>query len=142
MFDWKKGYSINIKVIDDEHKKLFEIGQNIYDLAMNKNYVDYYDRILDLIDELKEYTVYHFSDEERVMRLYDYPDFDNHKKIHEAFVEKIENVNLNTVDDDQQKAIIKLMDFVYVWIDEHILGQDLKIKDYFNQLKNSVDFTK
>ncbi len=142
MFDWKKEYSINIKVIDNEHRKLFEIGQSIYDLAMNKHYVDYYDRILDLVDELKEYTVYHFSDEERVMRLYDYPDFDNHKKIHEEFVEKIENVNLNTVDDDQQKAILKLMDFVYVWIDEHILGQDLKIKDYFNQLRNSVDFTK
>ncbi|MBV7276125.1 bacteriohemerythrin [Clostridium thailandense] len=142
MFDWKKEYSINIKIVDDEHRKLFEIGQSIYDLAINKNYVDYYDRILDLIDELKEYTVYHFSDEERVMRLYDYPDFDNHKKIHEEFVGKIENVNLNTVDDDQQKSILRLMDFVYVWIDEHILGQDLKIKDYFNQLKNNVDFTK
>lgn len=142
MFEWKKKYSCNIQIIDDEHKKLFEIGQAIYDLALHKQYVDYYDRILDLIDELKEYTVYHFADEEKIMRLYEYPDFDNHKKIHEDFIEKIENINLNHVDDDQQKAIIKLLDFVYVWIEGHILGQDLKVRDYFENLKNGIDFTR
>lgn len=142
MFEWEKKYSCNIQIIDDEHKKLFEIGQVIYDLALHKQYVDYYDRILDLIDELKEYTVYHFADEEKVMRLYEYPDFDNHKKIHEDFIEKIENINLNHVDDDQQKAIIKLLDFVYVWIEGHILGQDLKVRDYFENLKNGIDFTR
>ena len=104
--------------------------------------MDYYDRILDLIDELKEYTVYHFADEEKVMRLYEYPDLENHKKIHEEFIEKIENVNLNRIDDDQQKAIIKLLDFVYVWIESHILVQDLRIRDYFESLKNGVDFVR
>ncbi|WML34069.1 bacteriohemerythrin [Clostridium sp. OS1-26] len=142
MFEWKKKYSCNIQIIDDEHKKLFEIGQSIYDLALHKRYVDYYDRILDLIDELKEYTVYHFADEEKIMRLYEYPDFDNHKKIHEDFIEKIENINLNHVDDDQQKAIINLLDFVYVWIEGHILAQDLKVRDYFENLKNGIDFAR
>lgn len=142
MFEWNKKYSSNIQLIDDEHKKLFEIGQSIYDLALHKQYIDYYDRILDLIDELKDYTVYHFSDEERIMKLYEYPDFENHKKIHEEFVEKIENINLNTIDDDQQKAIIKLLDFVYVWIENHILGQDLRIRDYFENLKKGIDYNK
>lgn len=142
MFEWNKKYSSNIQLIDDEHKKLFEIGQSIYDLALHKQYIDYYDRILDLIDELKDYTVYHFSDEERIMELYEYPDFENHKKIHEEFVEKIENINLNTIDDDQQKAIIKLLDFVYVWIEKHILGQDLRIRDYFENLKKGIDYNK
>lgn len=135
MFEWKENYSCNIKQIDDEHKRLFEIGRSIYKLAVDENHIDYYDKILDLLDELKDYTAYHFSDEEKIMKLYDYPGLDDQKHIHAKFIEKLENIDLNSVDENQQKAILNLLDFVSSWISSHILGSDLKIKDYFESLK-------
>lgn len=79
MFDWKDEYSCGIKRIDDEHKKLFGIGNSIYKLATDENRLDYFDRILDLVDDLKDYTAYHFKDEEKVMSMYDYPGYEEQK---------------------------------------------------------------
>ncbi|CAB1245387.1 bacteriohemerythrin [Clostridium sp. MT-14] len=135
MFDWKDEYSCGIKRIDDEHKKLFEIGNSIYELATNKNRVDYFDEILNSIDDLKEYTVYHFEDEEKIMDMYEYPGYREQKKVHDKFIEKIQNVDLEEIDENQQEAVLKLLDFVYNWITNHIIGMDLKIKDYFESLK-------
>ncbi|AYD40164.1 bacteriohemerythrin [Clostridium fermenticellae] len=135
MFEWKENYSCDVKQIDDEHKRLFEIGRNIYELAMDENHIDYYDKILDLLDELKDYTVYHFGDEERIMELYDYPGLEEQKHIHAKFIDKLENIDLKSIDINQQKAILDLLDFVSSWISSHILGTDLKIGEYFKKLK-------
>ncbi|AGY74504.1 bacteriohemerythrin [Clostridium autoethanogenum] len=137
MFEWKDEYACGIKRIDDEHQKLFEIGQSIYELAVNENHVDYFGDILNLIDDLKEYTVYHFEDEEKIMKMYDYPGYSEQKRVHDKFIEKIESLDLDEMDEDIQKSILNILDFVYNWISSHILGMDLKIKDYFDELKLS-----
>ncbi|MFL0196344.1 bacteriohemerythrin [Clostridium sp. WILCCON 0269] len=135
MFKWKDDYKCGIKRIDEEHKRLFEIGESVYELIINENHVDYFGDVLNLVDDLKEYAIYHFEDEEKIMKLYDYPAYNQQKKAHDAFINKIENVDIEELDEDVQKSILKLLDFVYNWISEHILGMDLKMKDYFNSLK-------
>ncbi|HBC96545.1 MAG TPA: bacteriohemerythrin [Clostridium sp.] len=137
MFDWKDEYSCGIKRIDDEHKKLFGIGNSIYKLATDENRLDYFDRILDLVDDLKDYTAYHFKDEEKVMSMYDYPGYEEQKRVHDRFINKIQNLDLEEIDENQQDAVLKLLNFIYNWITNHILGMDLKIKDYFESLKPS-----
>jgi hemerythrin len=89
-----------------------------------------------LIDDLKEYTIYHFEDEEKIMEMYDYPGYREQKRVHDKFIEKIRNLDLEEIDEDTQQAVLKLLDFVYNWIRTHILGMDLKIKDYFESLKS------
>lgn len=135
MFEWKDDYNCGIKRIDEEHKRLFEIGESVYNLIINENHVDYFGDVLNLIDDLKEYTVYHFEDEERIMKLYDYPKYKEQKKAHDAFINKIESLDLEELDEDIQKSVLKLLDFIYDWISKHILGMDLKLKDYFDSLK-------
>lgn len=135
MFEWKDSYNCGVKRIDDEHKRLFEIGESVYELIINENHVDYFGDVLNLIEDLKEYTVYHFEDEERIMQLYDYPEYKSQKIAHDAFINRIESLNLEELDEDIQKSVLKLLDFIYEWISEHILGMDLKIKDYFESLK-------
>lgn len=137
MFEWKDEYNCGIKRIDEEHKRLFEIGQSVYELITSENHVDYFGEVLNLIDDLRDYTVYHFEDEEKIMKLYCYPEsqYIEQKRAHDAFINKIENLDLEELDDDMQKSILKLLDFICNWIEEHILGMDLKIKEYFDSLK-------
>ncbi|MCH3963870.1 MAG: hemerythrin family protein [Clostridium sp.] len=141
MFEWKDIYSCGVKRIDDEHKRLFEIGQSIYDLVKNQDNFLYTDKILDEIldniDNLREYTIYHFEDEERLMQLYDYPGYKAQKVVHDKFIDKIENLDLESIEENPQEEVLKLLDFVYNWISDHILGMDLKLKDYFEQLRPS-----
>jgi len=45
-FKWKSEYSCNIVEIDNQHKKLLQLGDQIVNLAMGDKNADYYDKIL------------------------------------------------------------------------------------------------
>ena len=76
---------------------------------------------------VREYTVKHFSDEEAYMESIDYEELDVQKKAHEMFVDKLNNINLDDLDDHQQQYLIELVDFLLMWLVNHILKMDKKI---------------
>lgn len=127
MLNWEKKYEIGIPKIDEQHQHLFEIGNDIYSLLNDPMAFDKYDHITALITELKDYTKYHFASEEALMLKLKYRGYFEQKTAHDDFVAKIEAVNLNDVDKDQDKFINDLLIFVFNWILEHILKSDMKI---------------
>ena len=67
MFLWKMEFELGISSIDDQHKRLLEIGNRINELLINhEEDDDNYDEIFTVIEELKDYTVYHFNTEEEL----------------------------------------------------------------------------
>ncbi|NFA16199.1 bacteriohemerythrin [Clostridium botulinum] len=134
MFEWKKIYCCNISKIDNQHKRLFELADEIYTIVSVNDGYDHFDEIMEAIKALKEYTVYHFSYEEEVMRKYEYGDLDNHKVEHDAFVNKIKSINEEEIDEKQKNFLMDLLEFIVNWIENHILKSDLKYKEYLNGL--------
>lgn len=130
MFEWKKEYETGIEKIDNEHKKLFEIADRGYALLKNDLYLDKYDRIIELLNELKDYAQFHFSAEEAYMESIGHKKLFTHKIEHDQFIQKISNVNLKSLDNNQDKYIVEILDFIVNWIKEHILEKD---KEYVNQ---------
>lgn len=128
MLQWKEEYSIGVELIDEQHKHLFEIGNKIYDLLENYLYVDKYDKIVVIINELREYTRYHFKSEEDYMIQMKYPKYFNQKVEHDDFIGKIEEIDLGDLDKNQDKHIRDILTFVFNWILEHILKKDKLIK--------------
>ncbi len=124
MITWKDEYSLGIENIDQQHKKLFEIAGRAYELLKDQHYLDKYDKIIEILDELKEYTVYHFNQEEEYMKSINYKKILSHKVQHDDFVEKVNNVDFRHIDDNQDKYITETLDFVLNWIQQHILGTD------------------
>ena len=57
MFSMKEEYKLGIPNIDLEHEKLFEIGEKAYQLLKNPYVIDKYSEIVNVIEELKKYTV-------------------------------------------------------------------------------------
>lgn len=127
MIEWKNDYSISVEEIDEQHKKLFEIANRAYNLLKNEFVTDKYDQIADIFAELLDYTEYHFGFEEKYMASIGYKKFLSHKVIHDDFVEKVKSVDLKQVDEDQDKYLMDLLDFVANWISDHILIQDKAI---------------
>ncbi|KLU65558.1 MULTISPECIES: hemerythrin family protein [Desulfosporosinus] len=127
MLEWKEEYSIGVEQIDEQHRHLFEIGNKIYDLLENYLYVDKYDRIVSIIQELKDYTKYHFQAEEDYMIELKYPRYFSQKVEHDDFIQKIEGVDLESLDRDQDKHIREILTFVFDWVLEHILKKDMLI---------------
>ncbi|WIV10652.1 bacteriohemerythrin [Proteiniborus sp. MB09-C3] len=129
IFKWKDNFSIGIEEIDKQHKRLFEIGGEIYNLAILKDGQDHYDEIIRLLNSLKDYTVYHFGFEENLMKKYNYEDIEKHKGQHDKFIEKLNEIETQDIDSRQKKVVLDILDFVINWISSHILGSDFKYKD-------------
>ena len=89
--------------------------------------MDKYDKIVEIIEELREYTVYHFKNEEIYMESINYKRLFTQKMDHAAFIEKLDEVNLNKVDENQDEAIMGILTFLNEWLINHILEKDLLI---------------
>ncbi|QAA33704.1 bacteriohemerythrin [Clostridium manihotivorum] len=129
MFEWKSEYELGMEKIDAEHRKLFDIANKGYELLVNDFYVDKYDRIMDIIIELKDYAQFHFTAEEEYLASIGYKKLFSHKIEHDSFIQKVSNVNLNDVDSNQDKYVQDLLDFIVMWIKEHIMEKD---REYVN----------
>lgn len=121
---WSDDYLIGVENIDRQHKKLFEIANKAYDLLRNEFYTDKFDRIVEILSELKEYTVFHFQTEEDYMQQIGYKKLFSQKIEHQNFINKINAVNLKEIDKNQEQSILDILDFVTSWIKHHILEVD------------------
>jgi hemerythrin len=107
---------------------LFRIASSISSLLHDTYSFDKYDRIIALITQLKDYTVYHFKTEEEYMLQIKYKKYFSQKVEHDDFIKAINNVNFDKVDENQDEYIEKMLGFVSNWIINHILERDKAIK--------------
>ena len=131
-FEWKDEFSVNIAQIDEQHQRLFEIGARINDLAYAKDGFDHYDDIMQVIHELREYTEFHFDHEEKMMEKYGYERFEAQKFEHHFVIKKIQKFENSDIDERQDDTILGLVSFVSDWISSHILKEDMKYREFFN----------
>jgi hemerythrin-like metal-binding domain len=129
MYEMKPEYYTGIEFIDQEHKRLFDIANNAYDLLMNEFIPDKYDYIMELIKELKDYAKYHFDHEETYMSSIKYKRLLSQKVAHADFIEKINQYDAEIVDERQRESLMELCEFLTTWLVEHIYKQDKLIAE-------------
>ncbi len=124
MIKWKDEYRLGIDKIDEQHAKLFEIAGRAYEIMNDHFSIDKYDQVVAILEELKEYAVYHFKTEEEYLQSIGYRKFLSHKVQHDDFVQKIVDTDLRKVDENPEPYLIEVLDFIVNWIGQHILVQD------------------
>ncbi len=129
MYEMKPEYYTGIEFIDQEHKKLFDIANNAYELLTNEFIPDKYDYIMELINELKSYAKYHFDHEETYMSSIKYKRLLSQKVAHDDFIEKINQYDSEIVDERQRESLLELCEFLTTWLVEHIYKQDKLIAE-------------
>lgn len=122
-------YMTGIPLIDGEHETLFEIIGDATALVKAELLHDKYDEIVGILDKLKDYTSEHFRDEEEFMESIDYYGLPAQKMAHNAFVSKLEEIDLDQVDQNQQEYLEELMEFLFGWLSNHILKSDKLIAE-------------
>lgn len=76
-------------------------------------------------------TVYHFNTEERLFQQYGYPEYDEHKRIHDDLTMKAKQ--LKTAFDQGNNLIsIDVMMFLSNWLNTHILEEDKRYGPFLN----------
>lgn len=117
-------FKTGIVIVDEEHKKLFDIIANIHTAIQADLLHDKFDAILDILDELKEYTQVHFADEENYMREIGYEGLAYQEILHQNFIDKLNELDLDDVDDNQEAYLYDFLGFLQNWLVNHILKVD------------------
>ena len=117
-------FKTGIEIVDEEHKILFDIIGKIHKAIDVELVHDKFDLILDIIDELKEYTRVHFADEENYMREIGYEGLAQQELLHQKFIETLEDLNLDEVDENQEAYLFEFLNFLQNWLVNHILKVD------------------
>lgn len=126
-YEFTDDYLTGIELIDKEHAHLFEIANETYDLLKNEFVTDKYDRIVALLEELKDYTKTHFAHEEEYMKSINYQYIWSEIHQHRTFEKKLDDIDLKKLDDSQQEYILEILDFLTKWLSGHIKGADRRI---------------
>lgn len=129
MYEMKPEYLTGIDFIDQEHTKLFEIANKAYEVLTDDFLPDKYDHIVEVINELRDYTKYHFEHEETYMNSITYKRIFSQKVSHNEFIEKLDGFRLEEIDENQMGALLELLDFLNSWLVDHIYKSDKLIAE-------------
>jgi hemerythrin len=113
-FIWDEKYSVDNETIDEQHQKLFEIGNRLFESDLNGS--------AKIVMELFKYTEYHFRAEETIMRDFNNPNLDSHIIIHDNLLDKLCDIADNGIKADYDLFKLKL--FFYDWLTVHVLKED------------------
>ncbi len=131
MYELKEQYLTGMETIDDQHRKIFQLADQVYELLKDENMLYKDGELLKIVQELQDYTKYHFSEEEIYMEKIGYSRLEEQKIQHEKFIEELDKLNQAVQQislRNQDQVIIKLLDYLTYWLKVHIEKFDMLIK--------------
>lgn len=134
--NWSKKFEVGYKRIDEQHKELVNILNDLYEANVSKDSLnkDGISKIHSILKRLIDYTNYHFSIEEKIMKAVEYKDFKNHITKHRNFMDKIVE-EINTYINGKNLDLDEFTQFLRDWLFHHISIED---KRFVNQLKEKL----
>ncbi len=128
LMPWNESFINGVSEFDNQHKYLVELVNKLYKGMKLGHSNDAVGRIL---AELIDYTSSHFVCEEKLMSENQYPDYDNHVKIHQELVAKVVDFQ-NKFQAGEATVSLDLLEFLKDWLIDHIKGVDRKYGSFFN----------
>ena len=124
--NWEDRYSVGIREIDTQHKKLIAMINDFYEGMKGGKTKE---ALSAIVDSLLKYAATHFGYEEMYFDKFGYPGTVEHKAIHKAFAEKVTEFK-NRIDGGQLILSVEVTDFLKNWLVEHIMGTDQKYSKF------------
>lgn len=117
-------YWTHIPLVDKEHAKLFEIIGRAYHLVEHAGDELDYDSFMGIMDELEDYTHYHFTHEEEYMESINYTGLEAQRRAHGVFLAKLADKDEAENAEDRREFVEDMLDFLFAWLSRHILKMD------------------
>ena len=139
---WKKSYQFDIEMYNHQQTKFFLFFNQLMTLKNDDNYdID----IVDIINELEDYSQNHFLKEEKLMLRTNYPEVEHHIIQHQIFLSKVDDFRIAQT----YKNTLLLEQMIHLmrkWFYIHSLELDNKYLESIKEnlleekKKNRVDF--
>jgi hemerythrin len=129
LIEWNDSYSVGVKIIDEQHKKLFSFINELYSAMKDGKDKDVLSKVL---DDLARYVDVHFGAEEKYFAEFNYEKKDEQIAQHKMYAEKIRSFQ-EGFQKNQEFLSFEVIDFLEDWILSHVTGEDKKYTKCFNE---------
>lgn len=137
VFPWNRNFEIGIEVIDDQHKVLVSLTNQLALSLANQGPELETDKLL---TELFEYAEYHFSTEEKVWE--EVLDSDvsvtTHQTSHQNFISQITDIKTRFEQNRTTSIQNDILSFLINWLAHHILEEDMMMAKTISALKSGL----
>lgn len=126
---WDQSFSVDVKLIDAQHKKLFAILNRLHGVV-NKIEGEA-EPLENIILELAAYVDFHFKTEERYFEEFGCEDMEEHIRQHNFYEGKIKEFN-EKYKKGEESVGEEIMNFLKDWISSHIKIKDKEYTECFH----------
>ncbi len=124
---WSEALSVGVELIDEEHKLLFNIYNELVTALRSGQPLTVAKRA---VEALADYATYHFSHEEELMATYRYPEMDAHRREHDKLTGRLMEIDQNL---GRGKAnITDVVEFANILVNSHVLLTDIKLAKFLS----------
>jgi hemerythrin len=127
-FDWDEKYSVGVKIIDQQHMRLVELLNELYEAMRSGRGKDVLQGVL---DGLVDYTLSHFSTEEKLMDANSYPEKWLHKKEHTNLTRQVSELQAE-YRTGKSTLTVEVSSFLKDWLVNHIQETDKRFGAFLN----------
>lgn len=120
MFEWNDAFSVNVPAMDNQHKRLVNMVNQLYS-AMQSGKGDL--MVRQVLEQLVMYTKTHFAAEEDLMRKVGFPGLQTHQAEHRDMTDKAQQM-INSLKAGKMVATVSLASFLKEWLINHIQKED------------------
>ncbi len=134
VIEWDDSLMTGVESVDAQHKELIERAARLETALINNDNQE----VSSMISFLEYYIIKHFSDEEILMKKYNYPDYNLQKKAHELFVESFSKIKKEFETTGITTSLsLSLKANINDWLIRHINTMDKKLGEYMQEKESS-----
>ena len=123
LITWEHTFFTGVSIIDDDHKKLVNMLNKLNDAMRQGKSKEIQ---ASLLNDLVQYTVKHFANEEQLMEQHKYADSSHHIAQHKKLVADVLAFK-EKFDTGTAMISVDLMKFLRDWLATHIMKTDMKL---------------
>lgn len=117
---WKDEYNVDIKFIDEQHRKFLDILNQLKTVIVGKICRE---STSDVFFALANYAEHHLIKEEIYLKDYQYPGFSLHKESHNQFIQRLTKFQ-EDFKANKKNVCEEMHGYLLDWFENHILKYD------------------
>ncbi len=127
LITWSDRMSVGVERIDKQHRQLIDLLNCLHGEMLAGRGLQ---AVLEVLNNLVQYTKTHFATEEMLFRNHGYPQAQAHKQEHDELTDKAAAL-AREVSSGRATLTLPAMNFLKDWLANHILKSDMAYKPFF-----------
>jgi len=126
---WEDRFSVGIREFDLHHRTMVDMVNDVININAGS---DDPNALPAVVNNLVQYTLFHFTAEEALLVEFKFPELEAHKAEHQELMDQVQLYH-DRIKTGESLDASELLEFLSHWLLDHILGMDMEYGPYLNR---------